>query len=566
MKSLKFIQLLVLSNSTKSANQFKFSKNLNLVTAKDNSVGKSTLIKLIFWGLGCEPELDTTWNAQDCKTIVDFEVDDKIYRVKRYKNEISLKEEGYAYRDYRKITGSFSKKFAQIVGFNALLPNQKTGSQETPPPAYYFIPFYIDQKRSWANAWDNFEKLGQYRGWKSTIVKYHVGLLKPEHFKLESEKTEKKENQKNIESEVAKIETTLDVIESYIPDAVNTVTTVPAIDKITDSIKKDLELLQLNQEELLHKTAINNSEKSYLYQQQVMTEKLISELDKDYKYSVENIAEDEIECPLCGVVHENSIVNRTSIMTDKTQAENQLDEIIKSIDKVDKKITSNAKKLEDVRSQISVINEKYVIEDESDSKIDFNQIIESVAGNSIKTNVSKTKGFKKTQIAIITKEIKELKKEQKALTTKDETDTILNYFNSTLSNYIKQLDAEAVNLSEINSPLDYNKVIKEGGAAEGARAILGYYLTIFSMVEKFGNETKSPLVIDTPNQQEQSFTNYEKIVNILTSSLLKKNQIILSAMENEQLKPYTDEAHIITLDDKKLLHKDKYELVKIEFE
>ena len=37
--------------------------------------------------------------------------------------------------------------------------------------------------------------------------------------------------------------------------------------------------------------------------------------------------------------------------------------------------------------------------------------------------------------------------------------------------------------------MDYNKVIKEGGAAEGARAILAYYLTIFTMVEKFGNET-----------------------------------------------------------------------------
>ena len=75
MKSLKFKQLLVLSNSTKSANQFEFSKILNLIKATDNSVGKSTLLKLLFWGLGCEPELDTTWNAQDCKTIFDFEID-----------------------------------------------------------------------------------------------------------------------------------------------------------------------------------------------------------------------------------------------------------------------------------------------------------------------------------------------------------------------------------------------------------------------------------------------------------------------------------------------------------
>ena len=128
------------------------------------------------------------------------------------------------------------------------------------------------------------------------------------------------------------------------------------------------------------------------------------------------------------------------------------------------------------------------------------------------------------------------------------------------------MDAEAVNLSEINSPLDYNKVIKEGGAAEGARAILAYYLTIFSMVEKYGNEAKSPLVIDTPNQQEQSHTNYEKIVAILTDDMVNNNQVIMSAMENEQLKPFAEKAQVITLDENKLLQKEKYELIKIEFE
>lgn len=566
MKSLKFIQLLVLSNSTKSANQFKFSRSLNLVTASDNSVGKSTLLKLLFWGLGCEPELDTAWKAQDSKTIVDFEIDLKKYRVKRYKNQIYIREENSDYEEFQKITGDYSKKFAEIVGFNALLPNQSSNLLETPPPAYYFLPFYIDQKRSWAKAWDNFENLGQYRSWKSTIIKYHVGLLKPEHFEIESDKTDKKENQKNIETDVAKIDTTLEVIESYIPQSVSTVTTIDAINKITDSIKKDLEMLQQSQEELLHSMAIYNSERTYLYQQQIMTEKLISEIDKDYRFSVESIEDDEVECPLCGVIHENSIVNRASIMTDKTQAENQLTEIIHSIEKMDKKINSNERKLESVKSQIAEINEKYVIEDENESKIDFNQIIESVAGNSIKASVTQSKSIKQAEIKTIETEIKELKKEQKLLTTAEEIESIQESFNSILTKHIKLLDTEAVNLSEINSPLDYNKVIKEGGAAEGARAILAYYLTIFSMVEKFGNEVKSPLVIDTPNQQEQSHTNYEKIVALLTDDLLTENQVIMSAMENEQLSPFTEKAQIITLDENKILSKSKFEEVKVEFE
>jgi hypothetical protein len=565
MKSLRFKQLLVLSNSTKSANQFEFSKNLNLITATDNSVGKSTLLKLLFWGLGCEPVLDTTWNAQDCKTIVDFEIDSKNYRVLRYKNQISLKENDSDYIEYQKITGEYSLKFAEIVNFKALLPNQNTGIVETPPPAFYFLPFYIDQKRSWAKAWDNFDNLGQYQNWKSIIIKYHVGLLTPAHFEIESKKSDKKETQRKIEIEVTKIDTTIEVVESFIPQAVQTVTAIKEINRITDSIKEDLKNLQQSQEKLLNELAIYTADKTYLFQQQVMTEKLIAELDKDYLFTVENIEEDELECPLCGVIHQNSILNRASIMTDKAQAENQLAELLVEITKLETKISKNDQDLIKARTQIDEINQKYVIEEENQDKIDFTQIIESIAGKSIKETVTQSKVLKQSEIKQIDDDIKKLKDEQKKLITEEQIESINDTFKSILSKYIKMLDAEAVNLSEINTPLDYTKIIKEGGAAEGVRAILAYYLTVFTMVEKHGNETKSPLVIDTPNQQEQSHTNYDKIVALLTNQFSDDTQVIMSAMENDQLKPFADKAKIIILNTDKLLLKDKYDSVKIHF-
>lgn len=565
MKNLKFKRLLVLSNSLNSANLFEFSKTLNLITATDNSVGKSTLLKLLFWGLGCEPELDTTWKGQDCKTIVDFEIEENIYSIQRHKNQIYLRENNNKVLEFQKISGDYSSKFAEIVGFKALLPNQKSGVFEIPPPAYYFLPFYIDQKRSWAEAWNNFEKLGQYKNWKSTIIKYHVGLLKPEHFEIESEKFIKKEIQKNIETEVVKIDTAIEVVESFSPKSLQTVITINAINKITEDIKEDLKSLQQSQEKLLNDMAIFHAEKAYLVQQQIMTEKLISELDKDYKFSVENIEDEEIECPLCGVVHDNSILNRASIMTDKTQAENQLVELIGEITKIESKLSKNEEELKEARNQIYEINEKYIIEEENKPTINFNQIIESIAGKSIKESVTLTKSLKQSEIKQIEDDLKKLKKEQKELSSKETIELINETFNSILSKYIKTLDAEAVNLSEINSPLDYNKIIKEGGAAQGVRAILAYYLTIFTMVENYGNEVKCALVIDTPNQQEQSHTNYEKIVNLLTNEFSEDTQIIMSAMKNEHLNPFVAKAKVITLDKDKLLLKDKYDILKDEF-
>lgn len=584
MPNLKFKRLLILSNSTKSANQFEFSETLNLITAVDNSVGKSTLVKLLFWGIGCEPTLDTNWSTTDSKTIVEFSVDTNDYIVKRYKNQISLKIKNEDFVDYEKITGEYSQKVAEILEFKALLPNRSSGLMETPPPAFYFLPFYIDQKRSWSKAWDNFEKLEQYKNWRSTIVKYHVGLLTPKHFELESEKADKKDTKNLVQSQIERIETTLDVVEEYIPHLTNATTETKEFELLTEEIKVDLKNLQEEQEKILSQLTSLNGDRVYLEQQQIITEKIISELDKDYKFTIENIEEDEVECPLCGVVHENSIINRTSIMTDKSQAENQLQSILTELGKINKKIDNANVKLDKARESILKINEKYVISEElpvskhienkslikSDEKeikdFNFNQIIESIAGNAIKKSVLNDKIEKVNSVDTLKKDIRQLGKEQKGLITLEDIEKINNSFSSIFSDYIELLDAEAVNISSIESPLGYNKIIKEGGAAEGSRAILAYYLSIFTMVEEYGNEVKSALVIDTPNQQEQSDTNYEKIVNLLTNRTSKKTQVLLCAMENEHLDQFRKKAKIITLTKDRLLLKSEYEEVKKVFD
>ncbi|SHM20194.1 hypothetical protein [Myroides odoratimimus] len=584
MSNLKFKRLLILSNSTKSANQFEFSENLNLITAVDNSVGKSTLVKLLFWGVGCDPVLDTNWTTTDSKTIVEFSVDNDNYIVKRYKNQISLKINENDFVDYEKITGEYSEKLARILGFKALLPNRKTGLMETPPPAFYFLPFYIDQKRSWSKAWDNFEKLEQFSNWRNTIIKYHVGLLTPKHFELESDKAEKKETKNVVQSQIERIETTLEVVEEYIPHITNATTEAKEFEVLTEEIKVDLKNLQEEQEKILSQLTSLNGDRVYLEQQQIITRKIISELDKDYKFTIENIEDDEVECPLCGVLHENSIINRTSIITDKGQAENQLESILTELDKVNKKLNILNSNLNKARERILQINEKYLINEEytvslgmenenslksnivENRDINFNQIIEYIAGNSIKQNVVKDKIQKVNSLDTLKKDIKKISKEQKDLITLEDIEKINTSFSSIFSDYIELLDAEAVNIYSIDSPLDYNKVIKEGGAAEGSRAILAYYLSIFTMVEEYGNEVKSALVIDTPNQQEQSDTNYEKIVNLLTHRTSKKTQILLCAMENEHLDEFKKKARVIILTKDRLLLKSEYEKIKKIFD
>jgi CRISPR/Cas system-associated exonuclease Cas4 (RecB family) len=555
MPNLKFKQLLILSNSAKSANQFHFQK-LNLITAEDNSVGKSTLAKLLFWGLGCEPELDTTWKALDCSTIVSFEINDQVYDVKRYKNSVEIRVNGIRTM-YQKITGDFSQTMADILGFKALLPNQATGELEVPPPAYYFLPFYIDQKRSWSRAWDNFNGLGQYRSWKKTIIKYHVGLLTPEYFDFEIEKSIKKSNKTILVSEIDKINTTIQVVENIIPAQITTAVSEVELDSMSLEIEKDLGELVRKQEVVFDTYSSLQNSKSHLEHQKVIASRLAEEFDKDYVFAVERIDGDSLDCPLCGTTHDNSIYNKASIVHDKIQAEIQLEFINKEIDNVDKKFNQAKIELESIRDKIDQLNEKYLIEG-NEENTSFSDIIVSIGGNSIKNTVIEFRKEKLNEIVDLDRAIQLANKSQKKLYSKEYIDDILSSFNALLSKYVKALEAEAVNLSQVNSPLSYSKIVTEGGAAENSRAILAYYLAVFSLVEKFGNEVVSPLVIDTPNQQEQSDNNYASIVNLILDTLSEKNQVIICAMSNAHLEPLRKIANIIKLDNDKLLSTEKY--------
>ena len=81
-----------MSNSQKSANQFNFHPKYNLITGDNNSIGKSTLAKLLLWTLGCSTHHDPTWKSFDIRALLVFNVGDNEYAVGRYNDIIYLKQ------------------------------------------------------------------------------------------------------------------------------------------------------------------------------------------------------------------------------------------------------------------------------------------------------------------------------------------------------------------------------------------------------------------------------------------------------------------------------------------
>ena len=417
MRNLRFEQMLILSNTQKSANQFKFNKRYNLITADNNTRGKSTLVKLLLWCFGSQPSLDNKWKSFNCKVLVKFSLKKENYTILRDENIIYWKKENEKLKKYNGISGDFSEMFSNFVNFRVLLPNRgEVTKLVTPPPAYYFLPFYIDQKRSWSEAWNNFENLSQFAKWKRTVIQYHVGYINAKHFKYEEEYLENQIQIDVFQDKVKNMDTALEVVSEYIVG--NEVTLDNKIfEEMTKEIEKELFELSNNEEKLLKELTELISDKVYLEHQIEIAESLIKELDEDYIFSFEHFKDDTIRCPLCGTEHENSVFNRTSILVDKNQAQNQLNDISKKLKKVNSAIEKLESQSVKIKKKIDDINSKYTLNDGSED-IQLHQVIENFAYKGIDRKITDSK--KDVLVEIDEKESakKEIKKEQKKLLTR----------------------------------------------------------------------------------------------------------------------------------------------------
>lgn len=567
MKGLQFQRLVLLSDSKRLANQFTFPKRLNLVTGSDNSIGKSTLVKNLFWAIGCEPHFDEEWNSNDIKATLYFKVNQQEYIVSRYADGIYFGRKGTALAKYSKVTGQFSEDFAEEVGFDLMLANRKNGL-DCPPPAFYFLPFYIDQKKSWDEPWNGFEGLGQYSNFKKTLIKYFCGYLPSEHFELEEDVFAQKAIEQEANQQVGRIADAISVLEEVAPEQTIAFTQAE-LESIQQEIEKELTAFSAHQSELFEQQSALANEIHDLEQQHLIASTSARELDEDYTFAVENVPSDSLECPLCGVEHDNSLLSRAGLLADKEGLEKQANSIKAELEGKYQQRAELTEELNFVASEIERINKKYLKEDAPEDKSNeqqaFEQALHAVSQKKVNSSIVQKKESYLLQSQQANDKQKDIKKEQNKLVKKKDKDELNELFMGNLVESINSLSATGVNLSGVKTPMDYKKILG-GGAAEGTRGTLAYQLAVLRQINHANHCQLAPFVIDTPNQQEQAKHRYEQVIDVVTENIPNGYQVILCAMDNDALSTYKQDAHIIELDDNRLLQHDPYAQLRAEYE
>lgn len=547
IKEIKLVSFL-----EEKAKKVTFHPNVTVIKG-DNHTGKSSLIKSIYWTFGADPkDLHSKWKNADIISLVKFSLDGKTYSILRKESFFAVFDDEMNVIDtFNGITNGIGPFIAQLFNYKLVLNNSK-GESLIPPPAYFLLPFYIDQDISWNMNWESFDRLSQFSNWRNDVVNYHIGIRPNEYYEI-------KAAIRNYQKEISALENERKISSNFISKISHQIKEeVVAIDTVQfkkeiDELLSLYDLLNRKGSSLKQKILELENHKIHIEQQIKVVNSTIAELKDDFEFAMEQ--SDSVECPTCGNIYENSFAERFEIAKD----EDTCKDLLLSLNSDFKKIVENIQyeykiydrnnyeqeKIKDILSKKQgAVKLKDIILNEG--KREMNLLMEEeirLLNTEIYSNEQHIEGLKEAL-----KEFED-KKRQKEIRTK--------YFNLMKSNLMK---LNVLTMSEKSYKTVTSKIAETGSGKP--RALLAYYFSILEVINEFSTSVFCPIVIDSPNQQDQEKANLEKMLDFIIENKPLGSQLILGLVEMNDI---NFEGETLILNEKhSLLGKIDYPTISVE--
>jgi hypothetical protein len=551
MKRLKFRKLWLLSNREKKARVEDFSSLITAVVA-DNDFGKSSLVKSLYATLGADPaRTPEDWKNAKVESLLEFEIDGTVYFILRQTGRFALFDASVnLIWPGNSVVKSLAPKIGELLDFE-ITAKLKGGKNTIPPPAFCFLPFYIDQEKGWVDTWASFSGLEMVSAYKNDIARYHTGIRPKEYYRAKAVRDEATLEKKELLQERAaltkakhrfrdkrqKIGIALDVgmFEDRIKALLNEQN---ALQKSYDEVRNDISLLQ--------------AQKTASQEEVEIAARVLSELEADIKFS-QKLSDAEIVCPVCSTVHDNDFANRFGLHNDADACRIVLLEARAKVDKLDEDITKSLKSVPSLQQRIdriqSILEETRgqvklgdMLRDESERMVDktFEQEERSIDGD----------------IGKIDDKITDAKKEMSVFDRKGHKEKIVKFYSEKLRVFCHKLGVDSV---PSNMWDNIRPTIKETGN-RAPRLILAYNYAILHTINEFSSACFCPIVVDTPLQQDPDSKNAERMINFAINEKPEGSQIILATGSIHGVKFSGREINPEVKD--QLLQEDQYESVR----
>lgn len=539
MKNLIFRELLLISHCEKRARRIKFHPKVTIIKG-GNDTGKSSVIKSIYAALGANSvQMHPEWKKADVFLLLIFELNGTTYKIYRMRERFAIFTiDDRLLGTYKKVGSELAPKIADLFNFKLTLVDREQ-KEVVPPPAYLFIPFYLDQDSSWSRSMSSFSGLQQVPKWRKDVIYYHTGIKPNEYYQLRA-KYRVMENEKS--EPLGQERLLVKFKERFGKEAVNNAVNLDV--NVFESEVKELmskcDKLKLTEEKFRQKLFELESERIRLEAQKKIITHAQKELDADYLFTNTLPVDDIVACPTCGQEYENCFAERFSIANDHQKCVTLLQDILTRLDGLNGKIAEHRKTIRETKNEIDEIE---VIMGRKSGDITLVTLLKSMSSEYITSAIADDLKVVRTEISGIDASLRETSEELKKYDDKKHFATICQYYKEVMEKNLVNLNVTKL------KPKSYSGIereVKETGS-DLPRAILAYNFAILATISKFGTAVMCPVVIDSPYQQDQDVKNYEGMLRFIRDNTPLGSQTIIGLVDDFNIDFKGD---IITMDEK----------------
>lgn len=537
----------------KKAKKFDFVAGANIFTSNENSVGKSCVLKSLYYTLGISiKQFSLDWNYDKMLFKIEFEHNGQKGFVVRKNNlfyvsniEGVLKEKEY------------SEWMLELLNVQIKLELKNSKDNlKVPYPSAIFLPFYIDQDSSWSKVpyRETVSQLSMYeaKSIPKDIFNSFFGMLDFETFELKSEKI-KLQNEKQLFSDQ---KNALEKIKSKFVD-----NNIRAIYIDENKLKEDIEIYLRYVSDINKKIASFEAE-IYKLERKIDNLKLnIEELNNIYSVTQNNLNNINNVCKECGShltieqsrrrmhLDNNSII--TQILISEFQKE--LDELEFSLNK---KMQEKLSAKDEYDNIVKVLNKKY-------DEISLNDYIEEKSKRLSQSKYMEYILQLSTQINNIDEQIKNIEKKIRKIESNKKNRK--NEIETEFFNIINSLEILFPNIDIKNIKfLDFKQISSSGTMYN--QMFFCIYIVYSYLLSKF-SKVKIPVGFDSPIKDELSGQNSKNIYTTIEKYILKSNLQSFTVMLEDKIQYLKDkeEYNLIHID-KPVLNSEDFENLTHEFD
>jgi hypothetical protein len=525
MRTFEFESISLLSHRDKKARKVTFHPHRNLIQG-ENHTGKSSLVKHLFVTLGAKP-LGTLeqWDPQTISS-VRFKVDGKSFTVVHHSGARSLHDSSGKLLKATDSHAVWTETFAALVGFKLMLTSKKTGQGVLADPACFFLPFYIDQDGSWREKWDTFPATNQYAAPVRSILEYFSGIKPAQYYELKSEHSAMSKEADARVSEMKLLERARRRLNQTLP-----LGTVQLSEQgFEEEIRRlTFEANELNGlQETLRAKYVREGEVVASVNYQIQTAfASLREYAGDQRYLSSMANAHEIVCPTCGAEHEQSFLHYLGYAEDARILEELTRTLQKDLVTAKRQLESTNGELQSLRTNYAIINE---ILEKRRGELRFHEIVESHGAQAAHKAFDAEREQISGELADWNAKLLEIEARLGALADKKRTKRIVAAFRE---GYV--LARKLLIVPDPSGTPNLASRPNRSGSG-GPRLLLAYYAALWKVCHGEHMGMSIPVIIDSPNQQDQDDLNLHVVLGFIAESLPDSMQLIVCVTKRSDAK------------------------------